>query len=853
MSEEPVQKPPPEQAAPAEEHITAGFTDDRPPTPPGESLMSALKEGETTPLRARSSNQTRNLLMLAGIVVIALGALMLWVLGPKVGQKPTPTTPAEAETVRLRRILSKWDSMDTAERRAALPGMVQAFKLDEDRNNAQEVADLRLAVLLTVPDAGKDAVPELVKALREEDFNARFYAAWALGRIGPEAAEAVPALLEARANIDGDIRRKVIFALGRIKPPAELAVPVLIETFKDDDVDVQTTAVEALAGYGKEAVPALIKALDDRSSSVRYRAILTLAKIGPAAAAALPALRVLYLDRASGLQDEAAAALRSLGKQAIPTLTEPLATNPVVPPGQVVLGLGSPWALFGVWRDYAADHRRALTALGAIGPDALESLLIALKNPNADVRKLAAGELGELGYRDERIIGPLADAMNDPQDVVRQEAGFALRNLNPDTRLLLSGLSRALKNADGDVRLNAVQFLGRLGTAAAPLLTEALRDKDAVVYEQAVKSLSGLEADNEYLLATVAPLLQDSDTQVRQNAAVVLRRCGARALPLLIAALKDKEAAVRRDAIWGVTNIPGDDKIIQPALVEAFADPDTYVRAQAIAGLGTIGYRALPQLKQAVKDKEADVRLRAVEALVRLNPNFKEVLPTLLPAIKDQSPAVRLVVVAGLVRFGDAAVPHLIEAFRDDDPEVWKQAKNALLEIEVPDKVLFPQILKALKDEDKFVRQGAVYVMARFKEDGVAPLIEALKDSDPGVQFRAADALDNIGPPARKAIPELVVMATTHADAKTRRTAVMALTTIHGFADCRKDPVKAVPGLIELLGDDNPKTRWGAAQTLGALGPPARQAVPALTKLLKDTDLSVSQSAQFALRRINQK
>src|SRR5262249_36594949 len=161
----------------------------------------------------------------------------------KVGQKAPPTMPAEAETVRLRRILSRWDSMDAAERRAALPDMVQAFKLDEDRNNAQEVSDLRLAVLLTVPDAGKEAVPELVKALQEEDSNARFYAAWALGRIGPEAAEAVPALLEARANIDGDIRRKVIFALGRIKPPAELAVPMLIETFKDGDIDVQTTAV----------------------------------------------------------------------------------------------------------------------------------------------------------------------------------------------------------------------------------------------------------------------------------------------------------------------------------------------------------------------------------------------------------------------------------------------------------------------------------------------------------------------------------------------------------------------------------------------------------------------------------
>jgi HEAT repeat protein len=434
--------------------------------------------------------------------------------------------------------------------------------------------------------------------------------------------------------------------------------------------------------------------------------------------------------------------------------------------------------------------------------------------------------------------------------------------------LLLPGLAAALANPDIDVRGNAVEFLGQLGVPAVPLLAEALKDKEAKVYQQAVNSL-GLEADDDYVIAVVKPLLKDANVQVRQNAlraaagAVIVEgqlkmpHGRGNALAALVEALKDPDTAVRREAIWAIVTIPGDEILVRPALDQAFGDDDPYVRSQATVGLGLIGFRAIDQLEKALQDKAVEVRLQAIKGLARLNPTFTRALPAIRPALKDESPAVRLVAVAGLGRFGEDAVPLLIEAFKDQSDEVWKLAKKVLLDIEVPEERLLALMLKALEDKDKFVRQGAVYVMARFKAKGVAPLVQALQDPDPGVQIRAADALDDIAridaELVRPRIAALAETATTNPNDKVRRNALMALTTIHGFKDreYQTTPAKAVPELIDMLADAD--KRWGAIKTLEAIGPPAKDALPALTGLLEDPNVSVSTAAAAALKRIKEK
>jgi HEAT repeat protein len=59
---------------------------------------------------------------------------------------------------------------------------------------------------------------------------------------------------------------------------------------------------------------------------------------------------------------------------------------------------------------------------------------------------------------------------------------------------------------------------------------------------------------------------------------------------------------------------------------------------------------------------------------------------------------------------------------------------------------------------------------------------------------------------------------------------------------------QAVPRLIDLLRDPDENVRAGAAIALRHIGPPAEAAIPALTDLLQDPDEGVRDSAAKALR-----
>lgn len=60
----------------------------------------------------------------------------------------------------------------------------------------------------------------------------------------------------------------------------------------------------------------------------------------------------------------------------------------------------------------------------------------------------------------------------------------------------------------------------------------------------------------------------------------------------------------------------------------------------------------------------------------------------------------------------------------------------------------------------------------------------------------------------------------------------------------------AVPPLIKALDSDNVDTRLMAVNTLGLLGPKAKEAIPALKKKLADPDSSVQARAKDAIQKI---
>lgn len=134
-------------------------------------------------------------------------------------------------------------------------------------------------------------------------------------------------------------------------------------------------------------------------------------------------------------------------------------------------------------------------------------------------------------------------------------------------------------------------------------------------------------------------------------------------------------------------------------------------------------------------------------------------------------------------------------------------------------------------------------------EAAVPPLIEALKDENLHVRWYAATRLGKIGPAAKEAVPALIAARrNTDEDFMPFRSDISLI--LEALANIGPASKEAVPVLIELLKDEAQPVRETAAAELGKIGSGAKEAVPALTEALKDGDARVRGSAKTALWKI---
>ncbi len=77
----------------------------------------------------------------------------------------------------------------------------------------------------------------------------------------------------------------------------------------------------------------------------------------------------------------------------------------------------------------------------------------------------------------------------------------------------------------------------------------------------------------------------------------------------------------------------------------------------AADALGRIGPVAVPALREALANKEPDVRLQATEVLARMGPDAKEAVPDLIRLLDDPDDRVRRAATRTLGRIGPDASP----------------------------------------------------------------------------------------------------------------------------------------------------------------------------------------------------
>jgi HEAT repeat protein len=792
-------------------------------------------------------------LMMVAVVagVFAAVYLLMWISGGNV-QSESAHERKQKELKVVKIVLMEWDGLNNQARQTKLPELMKVWQFSDP--------DLRWQTTLALGHAGPPALPQLLDSLKDpDDDDRRMYAVWALGIMGPDAQPAFDSVRAALKDPSAEVRNTAVFAIGRISTKPEDTVQALMPVLSDPDTDVNRSASRELARCGKAAVPELRKTLKDKSLDVRRLAITTLGAIGSDAAEVVPDLLALMRDTQSGLQDDTSEALAGIGAPAVAALAEVLQQEqePALRKRAILalakVGKPAVPVLDKVLGDRDASVRlQAVTALGQIGAPAVEPLVGALKDPDAEVRQEVVRVLGTLNKNDSGVVPALVLALKDPAERVRGQSIASLRFLRPEPEAVMKELTPVLQDKDMDIRLDAILFLGEFGPAAVPSLASMLKDPDMKVRQRAMAALEEIRAPPDVLLPALTPLLNDGNAVARQNGVYLLWRCGPKALPQITEALKDSDVLVRVAAVNSLRQANADAKVSYPAFVEALADDSPVVRLSATRALSRFGSQALPQLKLALKDKDAAVRRDAVQVLQGMRSSPKLVLPLLAEAQKDDNPVVRKSAADVLGSFGPAALPHLIEALKDQDKDVRNQALDSMKKLEGNPQAMAKLLSEALKSEDLMVRRGAAYALSRFGTDAVDPLIAALKDKDDRIRWEAADSLRVVGPEAGKAIAPLAELAISDPDNKVRKVAVIAMLNIHTIDGDRfkEDPSRAVPLLLESLNHKLAQNRWEAAQILGVLGPTAKDAIGPLTKATQDKDERVRQAAMVALERI---
>ncbi len=656
----------------------------------------------------------------------------------------------------------------------AVPALVEAGR---DFDPPQRVQVVR--ALAEIGPGAAEAVPALLEWLDDKDPTLRWQAVFALGKVGPAAAKAVPKLMEVLRDPKRPERGEAPVSLGKI---GDAALPSLVEGLKDKDVMVRQACITGLTVMGpdaKEAAPALAEAL--ATPALQYWAAKALERIGPPAKEAVPPLINVVKDRNSQGRTPAILALAAIGpdaKEAAPVL---------------VALLGEPQD----FRDPGYNERSdaCMKALARIGEPAVPGLLDLLKRKD-NRRYLAVRVLTQLGpaARDAApaLVALLAEepsggsrlVVEPPEQPVVNgytvsQAAKALLAIGPAA---VPPLSEALGNEKYPRRDLAAALVGLLGADAKPAVPAllALVKKGSLPEKaEAVKALGRIKSDDAEVMPALLALMKEKDDRIAKfnpemevgvRAGVAVGRIdGGR----LAECLRDENANVRYHAARALQSLGRDGKDALPALLAALKDGDAEVRRQAALAVAKVTVAAGVEPQESVKglaalvgDDDVQVRSTAAYALEQMGPRAREAAPALLESLRGTTGLHRRAIVKALPAVGadpKAFVPVLAEAGREDDLFLRRAVAQSLAAAGPAAKEATPVLVEYLKQKDPYLREDAVKVVAAIgpgAKDAVPALAALLKeDARDAARGEVAEALGRIGPDAGEAVPALLEVA----------------------------------------------------------------------------------------------
>lgn len=534
-----------------------------------------------------------------------------------------------------------------------------------------------------------------------ENPDLRLEKAYELKDVTGEGEAALPTLLGALAHSDPYVRSAAAGALGEIEAEPSRLIPSLVEALYDPDPRVTAQAEVALAKIGAVAVPALVEVVESgmrpagpwKESLIRrsrgtcggywiYRpavaAALALADIGAPAVSSLVATLQLAPRTDLGFDTylPSLVALRRIGSPAIPSLAQALegpdlrfrllaaialarirfdrksaglattaldtqapAANASLSGGLANLrGTGAPGNAAGELGDRQRVGRLLLESLGQIGPSAVPTLVAALQDPELAISAIHA--LASLGP-DAATAVPALLAVRGRAN--RPQAIHALASIGTTEAVRNLAVLAQSDGADpGTDAVEAVDALPRIGPAAVPILSRALRRRSLQYW--AATALWNLGPDEGPAVPALVRMLALPESKAedhRIQALAALKAAGPvarEAVPALIDLLRQATGSegyqLRRFALDALRAIGPAAKRAVPTVISILEQPpesggNVELATLALRTLGAIGPQREAVRAAASALARCDVQWEAAATLRDFGPAAREATPAI--------------------------------------------------------------------------------------------------------------------------------------------------------------------------------------------------------------------------------